>query len=570
MCFLWRIVILMIAGIAPAVSLAAEPMPRSVLILAQWDPGAPFYTALSSSFRATLRAASSEPIAVYAEALDLLSFHRPSHLETFRRYLREKYREKGIDVIVAVGPLALEFTLGARSELWSTVPLVFCNVNEATIAQSKLPPDVTGSTMQFTLRGMVAMARKLVPNLKGVALVGQPLEGASIFGNITPPSFTAALDFIDLTGLPMTEVKKRVAALPENTAILYTAIFIDGAGLAFDPIDALSAIAEVANRPIVIGSEPQVGVGAVGGLVLRPSLIGEDAARLTLRILNGESSTNIPVVLGNSTTPIFDWRQLMRWGISESRLPPGSEVRFRQPGLWEQYHLLVIATLATLLVQAATIAWLLFERLRRRIAEMELRRWLLEVIHLNRAATAGALSASIAHELNQPLGAILSYTEAAELYLKAAPPNLERVEQILANIRRDDQRAAEIISRLRGLLKKRSAIEFQEFDLNNVVRDSLRILEPEALKRGVAISVKQAKASLPVRADRIHLQQVILNLAVNGMDAMRNCAPGTGELSIQTALVGESTIGASVADSGTGIPKDKLNRVFDTFSLVSG
>jgi signal transduction histidine kinase len=568
----WRIFIWLVVVLAPAISAAAEPVPRSVLIVAQWDSAVPWYAALSSAFRTTLRAAAPESVAVYAETLDLGRFNSQLHKENFRRYLQVKYREKNIDVIVAVGSLALEFMLGTRSELWPAVPMVFSSVDEATIAQLKLPPDVTGSAIQLSLHDMVAMARVLMPTLQRIALVGQAFDGSSIYRNFkqdlltyrSPRLFNAALEVVDLTGLPMADVRKRVAVLPENTAILYTGIFIDGAGVAFNPTDALAAIAEVANRPIVISTETQLGYGAVGGLLLRPGLVGDDAARLTSRILNGESAANIPVVLGNYIKPIFDWTQLTRWRISESRLPTGSELRFRQPNLWDQYRWLVIATLAVVLAQAAMITWLYFERRRRRIAEMELRQRLLEVIHLNRVATAGVLSASVAHELNQPLGAIQSYSEAAELYLKADPPNLERVEQILANIRRDNQRAAEVISHLRGMLKK-GAGELQEFDLNDVVRDALYFLDLEASKRGVVLSSDQTKGSLPVRADQINLQQVILNLAVNGMDAMQDCAPGSGKISIQTALVEESATEVSIADSGTGIPMDKLNEIFDTF-----
>ena len=363
----------------------------------------------------------------------------------------------------------------------------------------------------------------------------------------------------------MTEVKSRVAALPENTAILYTAIFIDGAGVAYDPTEALSILAEVANRPVVHSAETQLGMGAVGGLIIRPGLIGEDAARRALRIIGGESPSNIPVTLGNFTRPMFDARQLSRWGISESQLPPDSEVRFRQPNLWDQYRWPVIVTLAIVLAQAALITWLIVERRRRRAVEEELRQRVLEVIYLNRTTTASVLSASVAHELNQPLGAIQSYTEAAELYLKADPSNIERVERILANIRRDNTRAADIISHLRGLLKKEIAAEWQEFDINDVVRSALQFLEPEALKRGVALSAKPAEGSLLVRADQIHLQQVVLNFAMNGMDAMESCAKGTGEFSIQTAGVGESEIEVSVTDTGKGIPQGKLNEVFDTF-----
>ena len=154
----------------------------------------------------------------------------------------------------------------------------------------------------------------------------------------------------------------------------------------------------------------------------------------------------------------------------------------------------MIAIFFMLLLQAALIGWLLFERHRRRIVEMKLRARLLEVIHLNRTATAGALSASVAHELNQPLGAIQSYAEAATLYLKADPPDIERAERILANIRRDNQRAADIISHLRGLLKKRDEIELQEFDLNEAVRDALQILRPEALNAAWRLMPTRRKA----------------------------------------------------------------------------
>jgi signal transduction histidine kinase len=289
---------------------------------------------------------------------------------------------------------------------------------------------------------------------------------------------------------------------------------------------------------------------------------GMAAADIAFQILSGKSVEAIP----RQNTPVHsyqvDERQLKRWHMSGSRLPPGSDIRFHEFDLWEQYRWLVIATFLVVLAQAAMITWLIFEHRRRRNLEIKLRQRLLEVTHLNRTAIAGALSASIAHELNQPLAAIQSYAEAADLYLKADPPNLSRVEQILANIRQDNQRAAEIISHLRGLLKKRSMLELQEFDLNSVVRDALHILEPEALKRGLALSAEQAGASLPVRADPIHLQQVILNLAANGMDAMQS--PG-GKMSIQTELIGENAVEVSVADSGTGIPNDKLGEVFDTF-----
>ena len=142
-----RITVLLLIG--SVVCAHAEPLPRSVLILSQWDPGLPWYAAVSSAFNATLRANSREPVAVFAEAMDLSRFQSQTHRENFRRYLQEKYRDKDIGVIAAVGPLTLEFMLSVRSELWPKVPIVFNSVDEATIAQLKLPPDVTGGTIQL-------------------------------------------------------------------------------------------------------------------------------------------------------------------------------------------------------------------------------------------------------------------------------------------------------------------------------------------------------------------------------------------------------------------------------------
>jgi signal transduction histidine kinase len=559
--------ILLTVGLSPAVSWGADSLPRSVLILDQSDAHSAWYGPFSAAFRSTLYARSADRISVYAEHLDLSRFGSPQHDELLRTYLGEKFRARPIGLVVAQGSASLEFVMRSREQLWPGVPVVFAAVDEETATRLNLPPDVTGTTYHLLFRSAVNAARALVPNLKRIALVGDSWERQAVRRHYKEeiPAFAGEFEFIDLIGLPMTEIRKRVAVLPEDTAIVYTSVTLDGAQRTYIPHESLAALAEVANRPVVVDTETNIGHGATGGFVAAPVPVGEATARLALRILDGEDAAMIPVATGDFNKPVFDWRELQRFGISESSLPPRTEVRFREFGLWEQHSGAMTAIVAALLLQAVMIAWLLLERRRRRLAESELRQRLLEVVHLNRTAIAGALSASVAHELNQPLGAIQSSAEAAEIYLKAEPPNIARVEQILANIRRDDRRAADIISHLRALLKKKDAADFQEFDFNEVVQDALQIIRPEALKRGVELTASHANGSLPMRGDRIHLQQVILNLAMNGMDAMQTCAPGSGRMSIQTALAGESAIEVEVADSGTGIPQEKLNEVFDTF-----
>ena len=149
--------------------------------------------------------------------------------------------------------------------------------------------------------------------------------------------------------------------------------------------------------------------------------------------------------------------------------------------------------------------------------------------------------------------------------LRGDKPDLDLIRQILADIRDDDQRADDIIQRLRGMLKKRSEIDWQEFDVRDVVNSAVHILHGEAEQRKVLVDCVQAGDRLSVRADRVHLQQVILNIATNAMDAMLDSAPDGRRLMLRTDLSEGSKVAVSVADTGKGFPGDQLARVFETF-----
>src|SRR6202022_3996507 len=175
-----------------------------------------------------------------------------------------------------------------------------------------------------------------------------------------------------------------------------------------------------------------------------------------------------------------------------------SEIYFRSPGPWEQYRLPISAGIAALLLQAAIISWLLVEHRRRHFAEAEASSRRREVVRLNRVTTANVLSSSIARELNQPLGAILSNTEAAQILLKASPPDLAQIGEILSDIIRDEQRAGEIILGLRNLLNDRKEAKLQALDLNDTVPELVKIVAPEIARRGVILRTALAPDALPV------------------------------------------------------------------------
>ena len=239
-------------------------------------------------------------------------------------------------------------------------------------------------------------------------------------------------------------------------------------------------------------------------------------------------------------------------------------IEFRQPTVWERYRWYIVGALFIFALQAAMITGLLLQRTRRRRAEADLQRNREELAHVTRVSTVGELTTSVAHELNQPLGAILSNAEAAEMFLAAEPPALDEVRDILADIRKDDQRASEVIRRMRGLLRKHE-LALQSIEINDAVEEVLKLLSVDAFARKVAMKFERT-ADLPrVRCDPVHFQQVVLNLVLNSMEAMAGLLEENRQVVVRTGPGDNGTVKIAVADSGPGIPTDKLPKLFEPF-----
>jgi PAS domain S-box-containing protein len=200
----------------------------------------------------------------------------------------------------------------------------------------------------------------------------------------------------------------------------------------------------------------------------------------------------------------------------------------------------------------------------RKQAEAETQRQSAELAHVARVSTMGELAASVAHELNQPLGAILANAEAADLFLNQNPPALGELRDILTDIRKDDERASEVIRRMRALLRKHE-LDRQPLGINSLVEDVLQVVSGDAALRKMAMSADLAPGLPKILGDRVHLQQVLLNLLLNAMDAMAGEPRERRRLSLRTRLSTDGLVEITVMDSGHGIAPDKLPRLFEPF-----
>jgi C4-dicarboxylate-specific signal transduction histidine kinase len=184
--------------------------------------------------------------------------------------------------------------------------------------------------------------------------------------------------------------------------------------------------------------------------------------------------------------------------------------------------------------------------------------------HSGRVTLLGQLASALAHELSQPLGAILRNAEAAEIMLQESSPDWEEIRSIVDDILRDDQRAGQVIDKLRALLKKGS-LDVQEIDLSEVIHEVLALLKTSATSRHVKL-ISTVEPELPlIMGDRIHLQQVLLNLMVNAMDALGDEGAGERVVRVMAGLLDSSTVEVRVCDSGPGIDSENLGRLFEPF-----
>jgi C4-dicarboxylate-specific signal transduction histidine kinase len=289
------------------------------------------------------------------------------------------------------------------------------------------------------------------------------------------------------------------------------------------------------------------------------------AGAIIARLLSGASAADITTTTVPRNT-IVDWRQVRRWGIDERLLPADTVTMFREPTVLETYWREISIGLAVLLLQALLIAALLVERRSRQRTAVALAESQRQMHHVMRVSMAGQLSAAIAHQLNQPLAAILGNAEVAQRMLRGVKPDLRVLEEICGDIVTEDQRAAEVIRGLNALYKK-SEMKRERLELNELVRGTLELLRSELLMRHVVATADLAPGLPPIHADAVQLQQVLLNLVMNAADAMAAMKPEDRKLTVRTAASG-AQVRLSVVDNGTGIVPDSLETMFDAFTTT--
>jgi signal transduction histidine kinase len=553
---------------------------KNVLLLFDENDDLPGLATINRSVREIIASELNGDVEFYSESLNLSQFPGADHEALMLDYLRRKYAGKRVDVVVAVLSPSLDFLLRNRGTLFQTVPIVFCGVDGFELTREMVGPGVTGVLLRRTYAPSVDIALSLNPRTRNVYVVG----GTSVFDMKVQAIARRDLARLEsrvrityLTTLAMNDLLKTVSTLPPDSAVLYLTIFADGAGRAFIPHNALSIIANASNAPTYVAVDQYVGLGAVGGHVYSTAKHARSAADIAVRVLNGEPTARIPITEAVDHTNLFDWRQLVRWRIDEKRLPPGSVIAFRPPSVWGLYKWYIVAGVSLLFLQTGLIVGLLANRAQRRRAENvaqdsesrrqsveeELRQQRRELAHALRVTTLGELTTSFAHEMGQPLMAILANAQAVRRLRKVNNSDPD-IDDALSDIAEAARHAGNTIERLRSLVKKERG-ERTLIEVNTVIEEVLRLLRTDLMQKGIEAELTPGDNLPAVYADPTELRQVILNLIVNAEDAIASAGDRRGRIQVQTRAVDPGAVAISVSDNGVGLDEPELQRMFDHF-----
>jgi signal transduction histidine kinase/ABC-type uncharacterized transport system substrate-binding protein len=515
------------------------------------------------AIRTELERTSRWPIDIFDHSLVTARSGEDDVERPFVEYLQAVFARNPLDLIISIGAPAAAFVQRHREGFFAGTPMILTAIDQRRVQFSNLTSNDVAVAVRINYLAAFENILQVLPSTENVMVVvgTSPIEKfwkEAIAKEVEPLAGRIKISWTDHWSF--NELLQNASRLPPRSTIFWELMIVDAAGVVHEGNAAISRLYDVANAPIFSYDESFFGRETVGGPFLQVIDTSRQTAAVAERILGGEKAGDIKVAPVQFGRPMFDWRQLQRWNISESQLPPGSEIRFKQLGSWDQYRWQIVAIAIAVMFQAALIHWLLYERRRRHRSEILARNTMAELTEMNRMATGSELSASIAHEVMQPLTGMVASANAGLRWLGSTTPDLDRARAMLDQIVTAGHRTAEVVRAIRAVFKKDTANN-QPVRMNDLIVEVLNLVGAELVQHDIAVE-RHLEENLPViTGDPIQLQQVVLNLIMNAVDAMETTANAERILGVRTEIC-EGGIQVAVEDNGPGVEPDKLDQIF--------
>jgi signal transduction histidine kinase len=548
--------------------------PKRVLLVHSFGSASPPFTVESRAFETELVQKMGARVDLDEVSLDMARYTDRDMQEAIVDYLQKRQAKWQPDLVVPIGAPASIFVANYRNRLFPETPILYASADRRLLPPGALEKNAAYIGQVYDIPGLLEDMLQIAPATKNIAVVvgATPLEHVwqEVLQKASEP-LASRINFTYYSDLSFDQMLQRAATLPPDSYIFVLLLVRDAAGVTLNADEALQRLHQVANAPINSIFNHQLGLGIVGGRLYQSELMGKEAAEVATRILQGEPASSFAPRLIERLPPRYDWRELQRWKINEHRLPAGSTVLFREPTVWERYRAWIIGGLSICILEALLITGLLANLVKRHRAERSLKQAEEEARHhreqinlLSRVSLLGEMTASLTHELNQPLSAIITNANAGKRLIDRGKEDPEILRDILVDVVADGNRAHDIIQDVRNTIKKGEPTR-RRINLNELVTNVAHVVRPDAVACSCELETSLAKDLPLIEGDPVQIQQVLVNLISNALDAMRHTPPGERKGEISTAGDGDGKVRLSVRDHGTGIPTEVHERLFDRF-----
>jgi signal transduction histidine kinase len=555
--------------------LALENKVRTCVIFFSYSASMVAYQNMLDGFNESFIQPLNGPVSIVTEYLDLGRTNNEAYGRSIVEMYNQKFNENGIDLIIAVGPGILPFLKRAGLKMLKNSPLILIDIFTSQSDSVNNASQVNGLPIYLKYNYFSKSfntIRELFPDRRSVYCVNGDGILDKYYESILKDSrndYSGKHKFIDIAGISIDSILSKIAQLPQESIVVIVSYSEDINGLPFTTPEATNLITKISKVPVfILGSDsfPKDG-GAIGGYVINYTNVGKEFGKAATQIIRGTDPKSIEVDLPSFYQFIFDWRELKRWDLLDSKaIPDQSTFLYQHHSFLSEYKWYISGVMVFIVLQTLAIIFLVrAHRTQKSVRQqiLENQDMLNKIVREDRLSKMAALTASLSHELNQPLTAILSCAQAGMRFLDTDKLDREQAKEIFNNIIEDDVRAGGIISSVRALMK----LEIREKEsvmVNSLVSETLDIMRNEIFKHKVKIKTKLDEGPVFVFADKIQLQQVLLNFLRNSIDALEKSDSDDKEIEVTMKLV-RDTITVSVRDSGPGIDNGILEKIFQPF-----
>lgn len=547
---------------------------KTVVVFFSLDANVPAYRGFLNGLNEQFSKTGYNSYHLIVEYMDLSRISDEEHIKGIIDLYNDKYENVEIDMLITFSPetypilkkygfKAMQHSPIINIDLESSIP-------ESGVASSSTAEKVLHISIKPGFLKTLTTAIELFPDHKDVYIISGSSPTDHYFADLTlkaAQEFKESHIFRNCTGSTLDSTLAMSKTIPQNSIVFVTSYLEDVKKIPYSSTIVGRAISANCKAPLFTLSDDFINAGAIGGYVYSFVDVGKQTGIITMEVINGKPLNEITVDEDGFNKHMYDWEKLEKWNLVDSKVIPADSGFFNRDGnLFIEYRWYLIAGMVFLIGQASLIFFLIdLNKRHKAVARQrgENEQLYRELVREDRLSRMSELTASLSHELNQPLTAILYNAQAGKRFLETGKLDDKQVSEILDNIIEDDRRAGSLISSVRSLMKLEDR-EKEKVNLNSLIQETEKLFNSESIANHIHINLSLLNQSAFVFGDKIQLQQVLLNLLFNAEISMENNSLENKKIEIVQQLY-DGYVTVSIRDSGPGFEDSIKETLFKPF-----